>query len=72
MKFMKEQEYEILKLESGELVIKQYQNSIGEIMFYDGSLRIAITPETWDRVKTIIIDLIDNALEKTKTQDGNV
>lgn len=65
MKFMKEQEHEILKLETGELVIKAYEGAIGEIMFYDGSFRLALKSENWKGMKRVVINLIDDALEKS-------
>lgn len=71
MKFMKEQEHEILKLETGELVFRPYPNSIGEVMLYDGSLRIAINDTVWNtEMEKIIVDLLRDRLQNTQTQNG--
>lgn len=71
MKFMKEQEHEILQLESGELVLKKYPNAIGEVMLYDGSLRLAISPQIFDKIKPHIIPLLESALDDV-TFDAHV
>lgn len=64
MKFMKEQEHEILKLEGGELILKKFPNAIGEVMLYDGSFRIAINPETWNIMKNHAIEIVDVKLKR--------
>lgn len=64
MKFMKEQDHEILKLEGGELCLKAYPDAIGEIMLYDGSFRIAINSRTWDLIKSHAVYIIDERFKK--------
>lgn len=69
---MKEQELEILKLESGELVIKKLNDSIGEIMFYDGSFRMALNPMIWAKMKDLIMDYLDEEMKKEKVRLENI
>lgn len=64
MKFMKEQDYEILQLESGELVLKKLKDCRGEIMLYDGSFRIGLNPELWDKMKELTWNYINEQMKE--------
>ena len=44
--------------------IQPYPDSIGEIILYDGSFRLAINDVTWERMQKVTVELLSERLAK--------
>lgn len=55
--------HKIFKYRDGSARFIPYDNSIGEIMLYDGSFRLALSKEIWDKMETVVIDLLKKKLD---------
>ena len=61
---------------NNKLLITPFDNAIGELFLYDGSLRVALSKDLWEdkkfqkQVKNLITNKI-NENEKTKVTEGS-
>ena len=60
--------------ESRVIELHTFPDQIGEILFYDGSFRLALSKDIWDSIRAEVINLIEKRMDedwKNKQDDKN-